>query len=120
MIAELDLRPGEVVTRTVGANRSQGRRAVGGKVHVTNQRVAFVPHGFDKSLGGELWEVPLGQVVSIDVGPRGKNWFDGSIRRRLRIITSTSTEYFVVNRVAAVASELSVLVGSASSEIASI
>jgi hypothetical protein len=109
MIADLELRPNEVVSRSIRANRSQGNRAVGGKVHVTNQRVVFVPHAIDKNTGGQSWEVLPQEITAVDVAPRGKNIFNGSIRRRLRITTQSSTEHFVIGNADEVAAEIALL-----------
>jgi hypothetical protein len=42
----------------------------------------------------------LAEVAGVDAAPRGTNWRDGSLRRRLRItMKSGYTELFVVWRV---------------------
>ncbi len=70
------------------ANRSQGRRAVGGGLHLTTHRVLFSPNRIDASLGGEAWSCALTEIASLGIQP-GKfalaDLFSGGLRARLRI-----------------------------------
>jgi hypothetical protein len=97
-VSQPDLRPGERAIETYRANRSQGLRAVGGHLLLTDQRVVFYPHKFDSAIGGRPWECDLKSISKVSTAPRGRNPFDGSIRRRLQIDGQT-TELFVVNKV---------------------
>jgi hypothetical protein len=90
------LRPGERVIRTRRAAHSQASRAVGGRLLVTNQRVAFYPGSVDRILSGDQWQCELGSIVNVGIAERGSNPFDGSLRKRLRIDTNRGHEYFVI------------------------
>ena len=98
MIAQLNPLPGEQELLMVRANHTQGGRAVGGKLHVTNLRVVFVAHGFDQATGGHNWDCPRGAVTRVDIAPRGRNPFNGSLRKRLRITSTNDSHLFVVNQ----------------------
>jgi hypothetical protein len=81
------------------ANRVQNGRAFGGRISVTNRRLTFVPLAASQAAGGSAWEVALVQVLQADVAPRRMKLRDGSLRRRLRVLTfAGQTEYFVVWR----------------------
>jgi hypothetical protein len=67
---------------------------------VTDQRAVFYPHGVDSATGGVTWECELASISRVQVAPRGRNPFDGSMRRRLQIDGGAVSEYFVVNKVA--------------------
>ncbi|HEX2807453.1 MAG TPA: hypothetical protein VHN80_14910 [Kineosporiaceae bacterium] len=103
---DLSLHPGETVIESWRANRSQGQRAVGGRLHLTTQRLLFVPHVVDSVTGGHRWEVLLSGVSAVDVAPRGWHPFDGSLRRRLRISAEPVVEHFVVPKVDEVAQHI--------------
>ena len=47
----------------VAANRTQGKRAVGGGLHVTNHRLLFSPNLIDARLGGKPWSCALADIV---------------------------------------------------------
>jgi hypothetical protein len=99
LVAKPALRSGEREIATYRANRAQGSRSVGGHLLLTDQRVAFYPHKLDSSTGGLSWECEIETVTKVSVAPRGRNPFDGSMRRRLRIDCGDKSEYFVVNKV---------------------
>jgi GRAM domain len=99
--------PGETLLESIGANRTQGGRAVGGHLYLTNHRLVFLPHRFDAATGGHPWEVSLRAVSLADLAPRGSNLFDGSMRRRLRVMTADDgAEHFVVSKPGEVASRI--------------
>ncbi len=91
------------------ANRSQGRRAVGGGLHFTTQRVLFTPNRIDASLGGEAWSCALTEIASLGVQP-GKfsllDLFSGGLRARLRI----NRDLFVIGAPETKVTELQALV----------
>ncbi len=92
------------------ANRTQGKRAVGGGLHVSSQRVMFAPNALDRSLGGKAWSCRLDDIVNIGVEPphrRIVELFSGAWAVRLRIELQTQgTELFVVSQVRARVDEL--------------
>ncbi len=85
------------------ANHADGGRAKGGKLRLEGERLSFEPHGFDRAIdrlidtpGG--WSATLSEITEVGEEPRGKNPFDGSLRKRLRIVTADGQrQLFVVN-----------------------
>ena len=100
------LRPNERELATYRANRSQGLRAVGGHLLLTDQRVVFYPHGLDRATGGKGWECELSSLSIVCMSARGFNPFNGSLRPRLQIDGNGVTEYFVVNNGFAIVDEI--------------
>jgi hypothetical protein len=100
------LRPDEREIATYRANRSQGSRAVGGHLLLTDQRVLFYPHKLDSSTGGKGWECDLGAITNVSLSERGFNPFDGSMRRRLKIERDGSADFFVVNKAESIATAI--------------
>jgi hypothetical protein len=92
------LQPSEREIETYRANRTQGSRAVGGHLLLTNQRVLFYPHKVDSETGGKSWECSLTSISDVGLSARGSNPFNGSMRRRLQIDRAGETEYFVVSK----------------------
>jgi GRAM domain len=105
-VADPPLNPGEQLVGRFRANRSQGGRAVGGHLLLTDQRLVFAPHKIDAATGGAGWQCSLRSISSVSVAPRGKNLFDGSLRRRLMVTSDGAVTYFVVPKVADVASAI--------------
>lgn len=103
---KLAMNPGEMLLESVRANRMEGPRAVGGRLHLTDQRLAFLRHAFDAATGGSGWEIPLRAVSLVDIAPRGSDRSYAALRRRLRITTADGAEVFVVNHVGEVASRI--------------
>ena len=97
---EPELHGRELVEWAVRANRSQGNRAVGGRLFLTSERLVFVPNRLDDVLGGESWSRSRQDVDDVAVEPRGLNPLSGALRRRLRIVFPDGVEFFVVPRVA--------------------
>jgi hypothetical protein len=97
---------GETLLDSLRANRTQGARAVGGRLYLTDHRLVFLPHRFDAGTGGEQWNVLLSAVSLVDVAPRGSSLFDGSLRLRLRVTTMDGVEHFVVSKVEAVVARI--------------
>jgi hypothetical protein len=106
------LKPGEREIETYRANRSQGSRAVGGHLLLTNQRVVFYPHKLDALTGGKSWECDLVSIASVGVAEQDYKPFDGSMRRRLRIQCADTAEHFVVSKVEAIVAAIGAAAGS--------
>ena len=101
------LADGERLVATRFANHRQGPVARGGRLFVTNRRLAFRPHVLDLATGASALDVEWSEVADVDVAPRTLNPLDGGVRRRLRVTTRSGTaELFVVNS----ADELAALV----------
>jgi hypothetical protein len=92
---------GETSVAALRANRCQGgRRTVGGRLHITSNRLIFTPHLLDAALGGVTWILDRTDVVDVSAEPRdGGALLGGGLRERLRIEAhGQEPELFVVNR----------------------
>lgn len=83
------------------ANRTQGMRAVGGKLIVSESKITFRPNWIEFHLGGMGIEIEIASiksVVLVDAKYSILNIFSGGWRKRLAIFTlSNNIEYFVLN-----------------------
>ena len=90
-------------------------RALGGRLRVEAGRLTFRPNRFDRATGGEGFDVSTSEVASVDSAPRRwglMGFFDGGVRRRLRIRLVDGREMLlVVNRVEMRAEQLRTLLG---------
>jgi hypothetical protein len=107
-----ELDEGESVIVEFRANRSQGWRAVGGKVWVTTSHVRFRPHALDGATGGRSFDCEHGQIEAVDVAPvsllAGP---PGWLRRRMRIrLVEGRDELYLASRVDATVPEVSRIV----------
>lgn len=100
------LGPSETVRWQKLANRTQGSRAVGGRLYLTESRLLFVPTHLDSITGGKRWELPLAQLRSVGRQDADGGLFSGGLRTRLRLDTDAGTELFVVNDIDEVIAEL--------------
>ncbi|RMI31374.1 hypothetical protein [Nocardia stercoris] len=92
------LADGETVSWRRFANRTQGNRAVGGRLYLTGARVLFEPSHVDALTGGQSWSAPLEWVASVGSQLPTGGAFDGGLRTRLRIqLRDGTVELFVVN-----------------------
>ena len=107
---DLELAEGEEVICSFPANHTQGKRAVGGKLFVTNQRVAFTPNRMEIKMRGRGMEMALSDITSIGtVKPRIRitEIFSGAWRTRLSISRRCDDDaYFVVPKPADTANEI--------------
>jgi hypothetical protein len=97
------------------ANRTtSAMRAVGGKLAVVGDRLAFSPHGFDRAFAATDWSVPLAEIASFETeGLNPKQLFGGGLRKRLAVVTRDGQrELFVVSKPDDVARELAGLAGA--------
>ena len=99
---------GERVLMKPGANRSQGNRAIGGRLFVTDRRVIFVPNIVDRLTGATTWTCGLSDVGDVGTAERSLNEpFSGAARRRLEVrLAGGGKELFVVNHVESVGKAL--------------
>jgi hypothetical protein len=96
------------------ANRTQAWwRAVGGQLMLTNQRLIFSPHKFDGATGGNQWECPLDAISGVATAARGFNPLNGSLRPRLQVDSSGTSERFVVTNVDSVIAAIETARGNA-------
>ncbi|MFT4628809.1 MAG: hypothetical protein ACI8PZ_007505 [Myxococcota bacterium] len=84
------------------ANRTQGRRAVGGSLDVADGHLWFRPNAFEAMLGGEAADIALDRIAGVGVEPA--RWsplelFSGGLRSRVRVeLADGSRELFVVGK----------------------
>jgi len=108
---QIQLSEGEAVLLSYPANHTQGKRAVGGKLFVTNCRLAFAPNRIDANLGGEAWELPLSDFANAGTdaqSTRITEIFSGAVRTRLAIhAKGGGVQYFVVRSPQKVSGEIS-------------
>lgn len=104
----MELASGETIVRSWAANRTSTKaRAQGGRLHLTDRRLIFRPHAFDRLLRGREWEVALDRVVGVGIEPRSGNPLGGGLRNRLRIEdVDGDVQLFVVNKLDAVVDEV--------------
>lgn len=102
------LHPGEICLSHWNANRTQGsRRSVGGRLFLTSQRIVFLPHLLDATLGGAPWLSDRSSIVALAKEPRGRERLAGGLRDRLKLVLSNAEdELFVVRDVDRVIEEL--------------
>jgi hypothetical protein len=107
-VAKPYLESGERILFKPGANRSQGNRAIGGHLFVTNQRVIFVPNVVDRLTGAKQWACTLSEIDGVGTAARTFDKpFSGGARRRLELhLDDDRRELFVVNHVEAVEENL--------------
>jgi hypothetical protein len=96
------LEPNEREIATYRANRTQGSRAIGGHLLLTDRRVVFYPHKVDSATGARNWESALESISDVSMSDRGRNPLNGSLRRRLKISCRDVNEHFVVSNGAAI------------------
>jgi hypothetical protein len=87
---------------TIRAKRTQGGRAVAGRLLLTSTDLRFRPSAFERPLHGRPWTTSRQGVVAVRVAARsleGGPW-TGGINRRLEVeLTDGSLERFVVRGV---------------------
>jgi hypothetical protein len=98
-----ELEPGETEVWRKRANRTQGWRALGGRIVLTDRRLLFEPHALDRNTGGRGLALPLAEIRGVSVAPRTWHPLNGGMRKRLAVETADGTELFVVNGVDEVA-----------------
>ena len=107
---QIQLSDREEVMLSYPANHTRGKRAVGGKLFVTNCRIAFAPNRIDVTMGGGTWEIQLTDFASAGTDrPRRQiaEIFSGAWRTRLAIhALGGEVHYFVVENPGKVANKL--------------
>lgn len=107
------LNPGEKILQSFPVNHTQGKRAVGGKLFVSNSRLIFVPNRIDAFFKGKTWSLDIQDIENISTESPNlsvNNIFSGAWRKRLRITSyDKNTALFVVNDLEHVIEELNQL-----------
>ena len=93
------LEPGEQVLLEKAANHTQGRRAVGGQLVITDRALRFKANRVDRISGGHDLDLRREEVRSVGIADRSLEGgpFTGGARRRLEVRTASGPELFVVN-----------------------
>ncbi len=82
------------------ANRTQGNRAVGGHLYLTQSRLIFEPNRMDAMLNGQSWSASLTSITTVGTDAPNGNVLSGGLRTRLKLdLEDGRSEYFVVNGV---------------------
>ena len=82
------------------ANRTQGNRAVGGRLFLTERRLIFEPNRLDAATKGRSWSAPLKSIAGVGKDAPTGSLISGGVRTRLRLdLDDGHSEYFVVNGV---------------------
>lgn len=81
---------GERLVYQAAANGFQGVRVVGGRLHVSDRRIIFLPNRLDSVTWGKEWEIPRSDVIDVEVlkpGPRAvkQRGFGAAFRRQVAI-----------------------------------
>ena len=96
-LAGTEKKPGEKLIHSFLANRTQSSyRVVGGKLFVTTTRCIFLPHLIDYLLGGKKSHINLSELESASIEPPDGKYFNGGLRKRLKLSHSQGDELFVV------------------------
>ncbi len=100
------LKHGESCELVLVASRTVDTTAAAGRLCLTNQRLLFVPRGFNIK-GHTPWSVDRAMISGIDVAGRTWQPYNGGMRRRLLIrCADGSQQFFVINRVDAAVKDL--------------
>ena len=95
------------------ASLYDGRRAVGGRMHVGDGRLQFKPHAFDRALRGRSLDVPLSSISRLSLTRR--TW--SAPRRHVLVETADGGHArFLVNGAQGVMSQLAEAVRDAGTE----
>ena len=111
----IEQHPGEHILLSYPANHTQGKRAVGGKIFVTNYRIAFAPNRAEVGMGGKTMEFPVANITEVATDKphyRITEIFSGAWRKRLAVASrepdsqNERADFFVVSRPDKVAEEV--------------
>jgi hypothetical protein len=106
--SDLSLRDGESVAETWLCNHAANRRiARGGRLYLTDRRLAFRPHALDTRLGANSLDIWRGDIQRVTVEPGDSlrtvitrpldSLLAGGLRSRLRVETEQRTERFMMS-----------------------
>jgi hypothetical protein len=95
-----ELAGSETVLWSQTANRTQSeRRAVGGRLFLTQGRLIFEPSRLDGAVGGNRWWAPLSTIRRVSSQQPDGRVTAGGLRTRLRLdLADGAVELFVINR----------------------
>lgn len=106
---------GEEWVAHYAANRTQGKRAVGGALHLTTRRALFEPNTMESGLGGRPWSCSRDEIVAAGIQPRRFSLFElfsgGLVDRLLLELKDGGRELFVINGLGARFEEIRAILG---------
>jgi hypothetical protein len=106
---------GEEWVAHYAANRTQGKRAVGGALHITTRRALFLPNTMESGMGGRAWECGREEIVAAGIEPGRFSLFElfsGGLTDRLLLeLTDGRRELFVINALNARFEEIRSILG---------
>jgi hypothetical protein len=108
-VEEPVLEPGEKVGAAFRASRTDGVRAVPGKLWVTTTHLRFRPHLLSRGPRGHAEDWRWSEITAIDLAHRTfrKGPFAAGLRRRVRVrLTDNHVELFFVRKAHARADQL--------------
>lgn len=93
-----EMQQGESEIWRTRANHVQATRAVGGSLHLTNQRLLFEPHRFERMLKASPWSCDLTRVALVETRQRSmREALAGGLTKRLEVaLLEGGSELFVV------------------------
>jgi hypothetical protein len=96
------LAEGEEWVAHYAANRAQGKRAVGGALHITTLRTLFEPNTMESGMGGRAWSCWRDQIVAAGIEPGRFSLLElfsgGLVDRMLLELSDGRRELFVINQ----------------------
>lgn len=100
LFPEPKLEPGESVVWSQRANLTVSRSWISGTLFLTNQALRYVPGMLTlakliKRDWGLSWDLSVNEVASVSVMERTYTLYDGGVRRRVRIRSTTGEEYLL-------------------------
>jgi hypothetical protein len=97
------------------ANRTQGKRAVGGSLHITKRSAIFQPNAMELRMGGNAWSCPRDEIIAAGIEPRRFSLFElfsgGFADRLLLELEAGVRELFVISDIAARFEEIRSILG---------
>ena len=106
---------GEQWVAHFAANRTQGKRAVGGALHITTVRALFQPNQMESGMGGRPWSCARKEIVAAGIQPRRFSLlelFSGGLTDRLLLqLEDGRRELFVINHLATRFEEIRAILG---------
>ncbi|MDQ1393320.1 MAG: hypothetical protein QOF30_2297 [Acidimicrobiaceae bacterium] len=114
---DTQIEPGERILFKGRSNRSQGSRAVRGRLFVTDRLVIFAPNAFDQRTGGNSWSCGLREIQGVGTAKRTlEKPFSAGVRKRLELkLAENRQELFGVNHLEAVEETLRDAISGSSS-----
>jgi hypothetical protein len=109
------LAEGEEWVAHYAANRTQGKRAVGGALHITTLRMLFEPNTMESGMGGRAWSCWRDEIVAAGIHPGRFSLLElfsgGIVDRMLLELKNGRRELFVLNNLGKSFEEIRAILG---------